>query len=208
LTEDPRIRVVHVGHTLEGLPGSLDVLILDLNLNGRLVIDDIAELACASQRIIAYSQFTEPDLVLAALDAGASAFVAKSEGRVHLVETVVAVAADRPYVTPTAAGVMVSDSRPDAPRLSERERIALLWWFQSMSKASVAHKMGISPHTVEMYIRRARLKYAHVGRAAPTKADMLVRAIEDGLVSAEEIAEPGGVHEGDAAVTGFQGRPR
>jgi hypothetical protein len=47
-----------------------------------------------------------------------------------------------------------------------------------------------------------------VGRAAPTKADMLVRAIEDGLVSAEEIAEPAPSHEGDAGMTGFLGRPR
>ena len=71
--------------------------------------------------------------------------------------------------------------------LSERERTALLWWFQSMSKASVASRMGISPHTVDMYIRRARLKYAQAGRAAPTKADMLLRAIEDGLLDADSI---------------------
>jgi two-component system, NarL family, nitrate/nitrite response regulator NarL len=187
MSGNPAIRIEHVGDTVPPCPERFDVMILDLNLGGRLVLDDVAALAGAGQRVIAFSQFTEPSVILAALDAGAHAFVAKSEGRTHLLKTVVAVAGDRPYVTPTVAGVLVSDRRPDAPALSERERTALLWWFQSMSKASVAMRMGVSPHTVDMFIRRARLKYAQAGRAAPTKADMLVRAIEDGLVSPEDL---------------------
>ncbi|GAA4460121.1 response regulator [Phytohabitans houttuyneae] len=189
LSVEPRVHIEHVGHRVPPYRSEVDVVIIDLNLDGRLVVDDIAALAEVGQRVIAFSQFTEEELVLSTLDAGAYAFVAKSEGADHLLTTVFAVAEGRPYVTPTAAGVLASDRRPDAPILSERERTALLWWFQSMSKASVASRMGISPHTVDMYIRRARLKYAQVGRAAPTKADMLVRAIEDGLVTADEIAE-------------------
>jgi two-component system, NarL family, nitrate/nitrite response regulator NarL len=192
LSVEPRIEVRHVGDTLPPPQGiDVDVVILDLNLHGRLVVDEIAVLAGAGQRIVAFSQFTEQDTVLAALDAGAHAFVAKCEGADHLLAMVLAVAEDRPYVTPTAAGILVGDRRPDAPVLSERERTALLWWFQSMSKASVASRMGISPHTVDMYIRRARLKYAQAGRPAPTKADMLLRAIEDGLLGADESGEPG-----------------
>ncbi len=57
-----------------------------------------------------------------------------------------------------------------------------------MSKASVARRMGVSVHTVDMYIKRARVKYAQVGRPAPTKTDMLARAIEDGLVTPAELA--------------------
>nr|MDT0661132.1 response regulator transcription factor [Micromonospora sp. DSM 115978] len=189
LSEEPRIRLVHVGPALPRRDLPLDVLILDLNLNGRLVVDEIAALAAAGRRVVAFSQFTEREVVLTALDAGAYAFVAKSEGQDHLRETVMAAAAGLPYVTPTAAGVLVTDPSPDAPVLSDRERTALLWWFQSMSKASVASRMGISPHTVDMYIRRARLKYAQAGRAAPTKADMLVRAIEDGLLQPDDIAD-------------------
>jgi two-component system, NarL family, nitrate/nitrite response regulator NarL len=74
--------------------------------------------------------------------------------------------------------------RLNAPRLSEQERTAMLWWLASVSKASVARRMGISAHTVDMYIRRARAKYALVGRPAPTKADLLLRAIEDGFFTA------------------------
>jgi predicted DNA-binding protein (UPF0251 family) len=56
-----------------------------------------------------------------------------------------------------------------------------------MSKTAVASRMDISPHTVDMFIRRARLKYAQAGRSARTKADLLARAIEDGLVRPEEV---------------------
>lgn len=187
LCADPRIDVRYVGDTVSPGTSEADVAIVDLNLHGRLIVDEIAVLADEGQRVIVFSQFTEQDLVLAALDAGAYAFVAKSEGPDHLVKTIFAVAENRPYVTPTTAGVLAGDRRPDAPVLSERERTALLWWFQSMSKASVASRMGISPHTVDMYIRRARLKYAQAGRVAPTKADMLLRAIEDGLLDADSI---------------------
>lgn len=191
LSADPRIEIRHVGDTVPSHSDDVDVAILDLNLNGRLIVDEIAALAAKGQRIVAFSQFTNQELVLAALDAGAYAFVAKSEGPEHLVKTVIAVAAGEPYVTPTAAGILVGDKRHDAPTLSEQERTALLWWFQSMSKASVATRMGISPHTVDMYIRRARLKYAQAGRAAPTKADMLLRAIEDGFLAPEESVQRG-----------------
>ncbi|MBQ0852522.1 response regulator transcription factor [Streptomyces sp. BH-SS-21] len=187
LSQEPRISVRHTGEAVDVRPGAVDVLILDLNLHGRLVVDDIATLAAAGQRVIAFSQFTEQRVVLESLEAGACEFVAKNEGRAHLVNAVLAAAGDRPYVTPTAAGVLVGDRGASRPRLSSQERTALLWWFQSMSKASVARRMGVSVHTVDIYIRRARVKYAQVGRTAPTKADMLARAIEDGLVTPDDI---------------------
>ncbi|GAA2410149.1 response regulator transcription factor [Actinomadura vinacea] len=187
LARDRRIHVVHVADTPENVPAGIDVLILDLSLHGRLVLDELARLARRPQRVIAFSQFTEREMVLAALEAGACEFVAKNEGRAHLLEAVLTVVADRPYVTPTAAGVLVSDRPAASCRLSEQERTALLLWFQSMSKASVARRMGVSVHTVEMYIKRARVKYAQAGRPAPTKADMLARAFEDGLIRPEEI---------------------
>lgn len=164
-----------------------DVIMLDLRLRGQLVIGKVAELSAAGRRVVVYSEHTEPETMLAVLDAGAVAFLAKHEGREHCVETVLAAASDRGYVPPTLAGALVSDRRSGRPVLSDQEREALLLWFQSMSKASVARRMRISEHTVKQYIDRARIKYARAGRAAATKAALLARAIEDGLVRAEEI---------------------
>ena len=190
LAPEPRVRVVATGDNIDTVLGDAhraDVLLLDLNLHGRLVIHDVARLAAQGHRVIVYSQFTDQDLVHSALSAGAREFLAKDEGPAHLINAVLAVAADGHYVTPAVAGVIIGDQRPNRPKLSERERTALLLWFQSMSKASVAQRMKISPHTVDMFIRRARRKYAQAGRPAHTKADLLVRGIEDDLVRPDQI---------------------
>lgn len=192
LAPEPRVQVVAAGGDIDTLgledPHRADVLLLDLNLHGRLVFDEVARLTAQGHRVIVYSQFTDQEVVHSAFNAGAREFIAKDEGPAHLINAVLAVAADEHYVTPAVAGVLVGDQRPNRPKLSERERTALLLWFQSMSKASVAQRMKISPHTVDMFIRRARRKYAQAGRPAHTKADLLVRALEDDLVRPDQIA--------------------
>jgi two-component system nitrate/nitrite response regulator NarL len=165
------------------------VIILDLELKCGLVVDAIPALTSAGRRIVAFSQHQDPGLILRVLEAGASAYVTKDEAEEHLIETVLAVAQDRPYVTRSQAKGMLADQRPTRPKLSSKERQALLLWFQGMSKASVAQRMSISEHTVRQYIDRARVKYATIGRHAPTKAALLARAIEDGLITAAEIGE-------------------
>jgi two-component system nitrate/nitrite response regulator NarL len=166
-----------------------DVVLLDLTLHGVRVDDRIGELARCGLRVIVFSQDTEPATILSALDAGALAYVAKQEAREHCVETIVTVAADQPYVTPSVAGAMVTDERPASPKLSAKEQEALRLWFQGMSKASVARRMGITEHTVKQYIDRARVKYVRAGRRAPTTFALLARAIEDGLIEASEVGE-------------------
>jgi DNA-binding NarL/FixJ family response regulator len=193
LANEPRLTVVATGEDPEMVLGDdqpvADVIMLDLRLHGHLMLDKVAALGAAGQRVVVYSEHTEADVILAVLDAGAAAFLAKHEGREHCVATVLAAASDRPYVPPALAGAIVGDRRSDRPVLSEKEREALLLWFQSMSKASVARRMNISEHTVKQYVDRARIKYARAGRAAATKAALLARAIEDGLVRAEEIGD-------------------
>lgn len=198
LAAEPRLRVLATGDdpdlVLRAAPRA-EVVLLDLRLHGRMVFDKLVELSAAGRRVVVYSEHSDPDTMLAALDAGAVAFLAKHEGREHCVATVLAAASDRPYVPPALAGAMVGDPRPDRPTLSDKEREALLLWFQSMSKASVARRMRISEHTVKQYVDRARIKYTRAGRPAATKAALLARAIEDGLVRPEEI----GIYRSQAA---------
>jgi len=195
IASDPgeRIRLIAAGPTVEeviaGEGANADVLILDLNLAGTSTVDRVGWLAASGHRVVIFSQETDEATILAVLDNGARAYLAKHEGGEHFVNTIVAVAQDRPYVTPSTAGAMWADARPDRPQLSAQERTALLLWFQGMSKASVGSRMNISAHTVTQYINRARIKYAKVGRAGPTKAALLARAIEDGLIRAEDVGE-------------------
>jgi DNA-binding NarL/FixJ family response regulator len=185
------IELVAVGDSVDlvltGAGRDADVLLLDLNLHGRMAIDDVARLTALGKRVVVYSEHADEATVLAVMDRGAFAFLAKREAREHCVATILAAAADRAYVPPHAAGTMAADDRPDRPVLSEQERTALLLWFQSMSKSAVAARMGIAESTVRQYIQRARIKYANAGRPAPTRTQLLARAIQDGLINAEEV---------------------
>ena len=193
IRSDPgqRVRLVQTARDLAGLrtaPGPpAEVVILDLELSGELVTRQIPGLVSAGYRVVAFSGHTDPAIVMETLDSGAHAYVSKEEGRDHLVEAVLAAAADRPYVTRSQARAMLADQRPARPALSEQERQALLLWFQGMSKASVGRRMSISENTVRQYINRARAKYAATGRTAPSKDALLARAIEDGVIKPGEI---------------------
>ena len=192
IRSDPgqRVRLVQTARDLSGLngvPGPADVVILDLELSGELVTARIPGLVAAGYRVVAFSGHTDPAIVMETLDNGAHAYVSKEEGRDHLVEAVLAAAADRPYMTRSQARAMLADQRPARPALSEQERQALLLWFQGMSKASVGRRMAISENTVRQYISRARAKYAATGRPAPSKDALLTRAIEDGVIKPADI---------------------
>jgi two-component system, NarL family, nitrate/nitrite response regulator NarL len=193
IRSDPgqRIRLVQTASDLTGLRAApqppADVVILDLELSGELVTTQIPELVAAGYRVVAFSGHSDPTIVMETLDNGAHAYVSKEEGRDHLVEAVLAAAADRPYVTRSQARAMLADQGSARPALSQQERQALLLWFQGMSKASVGLRMSISENTVRQYISRARAKYAATGRTAPSKDALLVRAIEDGVIKPDEI---------------------
>lgn len=183
-----RIRIVQVTSDLADLGPEPDVIVLDLELGGQMVTEEIPGLVAGGRRVVVFSAHVDPGIILAVLEAGAYAYVTKEEGRDHLVETIVAAAGDRPHVTRSQAQAMLADTRPGRPALSAQERQALLLWFQGMSKASVGRRMAITENTVRQYIDRARMKYAATGRPAPTKDALLARAIEDGLVHPSEVA--------------------
>lgn len=185
-----RIRIVQVTADLADLgrePGP-DVIVLDLELGGQMITEQIPGLVAGGRRIVVFSAHADPGIILAVLEAGVHAYVTKDEGRDHLVQTIVAAAGDRPHVTRSQAQAMLADTRPGRPALSAQERQALLLWFQGMSKASVGRRMAITENTVRQYIDRARMKYAATGRPAPTKDALLARAIEDGLIRPSEVA--------------------
>jgi two-component system, NarL family, nitrate/nitrite response regulator NarL len=194
LEADPqrRVQIVATGSAVDEVlagPGRrADVLLLDLDLHGRVVTDRISGLCESGRRVVVFSALTDGGTIQAVHAAGAHGFVGKHEGRDHLVAAVVAAGRDRPYVTPVVGGAIATDTAV-SPRLSPRERTALLYWFQCSSKQAVAHRMGISESAVRRYIERARLKYTAQGRTAVTQFALLARAIEDGLIRTEDIQE-------------------
>lgn len=97
--------------------------------------------------------------------------------------------AQRARITPAPATPQASVARPALirPTLSAREIEVLLRWLHCDSKSAVAAAMYLSLGTVNTHLARIRAKYAQVGRAAPTKAALVARAVQDGLISIDEL---------------------
>ncbi|MFG3618045.1 LuxR C-terminal-related transcriptional regulator [Nocardia sp. NPDC047654] len=75
----------------------------------------------------------------------------------------------------------------ERPALSSREIEVLLAWIASDSKLEVSRRLYISLGTVNTHLARIRDKYAAVGRPAPTKAALVARALQDGLIDIEDL---------------------
>ena len=138
-------------------------------------------------QVIVYSHITTDEVILSALDRGAVTFLAKSERKEHLIDAIRAAGTDTPYVGPRMAGAMLNDSAVGRPNLAPREKEVLIAWFRTESKDLVARQLQIAPTTVRTHLQRVRAKYAAAGRPATTKAALVARAIQDGIVSVDDI---------------------
>ena len=100
--------------------------------------------------------------------------------------TVVVVPAGGDAATFLAATGADDRVRPPAlprPQLSPRQRTVLRAYAESNELLpTVARRLGLEPETVKTHLRRVRAKYDEVGRPAPTRRDLYVRAVEDGLL--------------------------
>lgn len=78
------------------------------------------------------------------------------------------------------AAAIAADAGLDAARLSPREREVLALLAAGVPTKAVALQLGITMSTLEVHLSRLRDKYAQIGRPAPTRADLVLRALEDG----------------------------
>ncbi len=73
------------------------------------------------------------------------------------------------------------------PNLSAREREVLRLWLLCDSKVEVGRQMYLAIGTVNTHLTRIRAKYAAVGRPAQTKAALVARALQDGILRLDEL---------------------
>jgi two-component system nitrate/nitrite response regulator NarL len=187
-----RVEILAAGSSIEEVLDdagtSADVVVLDLELDGVMATDRVAELSDSGYRVVVFSVHVKPLVVESVMKAGACAFLDKRTEREQFVDTIVAVAQDWPYVTPSMAGGLLQ-----GVRLSDRERQALQYLFQGMDHASIARRLRkpdgqpVSATTVKTYIERARAKFAATGRPCRSNFALLARCVEDGLIRPEQI---------------------
>lgn len=166
----------------------VQVVVVDLELTSRKPdFDAIHRIAQAGHRVVVYSHLEHNEVILQCLDFGAVTYLVKSEGKRHLIEAIQAAGTDTPYIGPRMAGAMHSDPTEGRPALAVREREVLVAWFQTESKELVGQRLYISPATVRTHLQRIRIKYAAAGRPATTKAALVARAIQDGMISVDDL---------------------
>ena len=191
----PPIRFVDAGGRLANVwtgPGAdADVVILDPELvPGDLGFNELRRLVGSGRRVIVYAQHFDGPAAIRCVDLGALAYVTKRDGQEHIVAAIRAAAQGLSYCVPRRPDVNRADRPSDRPRPSPRELEVLRAWFGATSKDLVAVRLNITVKTVDTYIARVRVKYANVGRAAPTKSELLSRALEDGLITVTELDDP------------------
>ncbi len=166
----------------------VDVVVIDPQVEGnRPEFDTLRKLCDAGQCVVVYCDMFADEVILTSLDFGAATYLVKSEGMRHLVAAIQAACSATPYVGPAMAKALSTNHLSGRIKLSEREKQVLLAWFQTESKELVAKRLYIAPATVRTHLQRARAKYAAVGRPAPTKSALLARAIEDGILSLNDL---------------------
>jgi len=145
------------------------VVLLDLNLDGRSGFEVLAELQRRSQssRVIVLSMSDQARNVAEALRMGASGYVLKGAASMELLAAVEAVALGRRYLSPGLTDIAVQGLTTDADRgatLSPRERQILVMVARGKSSAAIGEELHLSPKTVDTYRSRlmAKLELADV----------------------------------------------
>ena len=162
-----------------------DLVFLDFQLQEPVSIEArVRTCRAAGAKVIVLSSLDTRESKERALAAGASAFLSKSLPMREVMDAARAV-----------LGVAVDSSAPrdwrplpvgamhvERPRLSAGEVEALKLYVSGHSTSEVAESMHVQYETAKTYLRRVREKYSKVGRPASKKAELIIRAAEDGYL--------------------------
>ncbi|SIT88643.1 response regulator transcription factor [Microbacterium sp. RU33B] len=161
-----------------------DVVVLDLTLgDGTTVTENVSALVADGSSVIIHSVADRPAAVREALAAGAAGVVSKSSRIDDVMAAIGTVARGEPLNNVEWASAVESDRAFADAQLSARERDVLRLYAAGLPLKVVADRLGVAYSTAKENITRVRVKYVEVGRPAPTKVDLLRRAMEDGILS-------------------------
>ncbi|GAA4348453.1 response regulator transcription factor [Microbacterium rhizosphaerae] len=169
-----------------------DVVVLDLTLgDGTTIPENVRALTSDGSSVIIHSVADRPDAVREALAAGAAGVISKASPTEDVLDAIRTVARGELLDNVEWASAVEGDRLFADAQLSMRERDVLRLYAAGLPLKAVADRLGIAYSTAKENITRVRMKYIDVGRPAPTKVDLLRRAMEDGILNVEEGAGGG-----------------
>ena len=161
----------------------VDVVVLDLSLgDGSSVTDNVKRVQGAGAAVLIHSIADRVGLVREALAAGAAGVIPKSSATKTVIAAAATVARGDVLNNLEWATAIDADRDFAKAQLGRREREILHLYASGLPLKLAAEQLGIGYSTAREYLDRIRVKYVEVGRPAPTKVDLLRRAVEDGIL--------------------------
>jgi DNA-binding NarL/FixJ family response regulator len=163
--------------------GPFDVVLLDVRLDDGSVSDDnVHRVVARGWHVLLYTQEPRPAVLTRCLRAGALGIVGKHESPEVLAEAVAIVATGEDYLNADWALTVEAAAYESDPGLSAREIEVVKHYASGLLLSSIARRLGVAEETVKTHLRRARRKYAGVGRSADTQTGLYIRAVQDGYL--------------------------
>jgi len=160
-----------------------DVVVLDLSLgDGLSVTENVKRVQAIGAAVLIHSIADRVALVREALAAGAAGVIPKSSATSTVMSAIATVARGDVLNNLEWATAIDADSEFAKAQLGRREREILHLYASGFPLKLAAQQLGIGYSTAREYLDRIRTKYVEVGRPAPTKVDLLRRAVEDGIL--------------------------
>lgn len=178
------VAAASVDDFVEGLVGrENDVVVLDLSLSdGSTVTNNVKRVQATGAAVLIHSIADRVGSVREALAAGAAGVIPKSSAMKTVMSAVEAVARGDVLNNLEWASAIDADGEFAKAQLGRREREILHLYASGLPLKLVAQQLGIGYSTAREYLDRIRAKYVELGRPAPTKIDLLRRAVEDGIL--------------------------
>ena len=137
-----------------------DAVVIDIRLPGVSGLDGIERLRplVPGAAFVVLTLHEEPEVIVAALERGASGYVVKRSPMSTLVETVRSACAGGMLLPPLVARRVQAHFQAARPstdvRLAPRERDVLTAMADGLTQKEIAARLGISPATVDTYVQR------------------------------------------------------
>ncbi len=160
-----------------------DIILLDVDLAGSIRFCKATSRGPNETRVIMLSHTSEPPRIVAAIEAGARAWVRKDESVEHLLRVLRGVAQGETWLPPAETGNVLSlllrqrDGREDNDRLlgllTPRERQVLACLAEGAGRNQVAEQLNLRTNTVRTHLQNIMAK---LGVHSALEAVALTRA--------------------------------
>ncbi|MEA2172231.1 MAG: hypothetical protein QOF76_5531 [Solirubrobacteraceae bacterium] len=159
-----------------------DVLVLDLNMEGKTSLSAIRELVAAGSttRVVVLTMQDDPAWAREAMQAGAAGYVLKEAADEELVAAIRAAASGGTYLNPAlGARLAAAPAEPAGPPddLTEREVDILRLIALGHTNAEIAEQLFLSVRTVESHRAHIQQKLRRT-----TRAELVRYALDQGFV--------------------------